>query len=210
MLVPRVLELRVREAAEALDEQHHRRDAGARDLGGVVERARTAGGARCRRRSRHASSQRSISAGSKRIGSICQIRSQLDLDVLLGREALARLPAPGARSSARLVGVEVAQIEELLRRLDDGGDDARATDDAARRADGAVADPRGDLADLERELRRPGESVAAAGPSASSPAWAAWPVQVIRQRSTPKVPSTAPSGRSIASSTGPCSMWSSR
>ena len=42
------------------------------------------------------------------------------------------------------------------------------------------------------------------------PACAAWPRQVIRWRSTPKVPSTAPSGRSIDSSTGPCSMCSSR
>ena len=32
----------------------------------------------------------------------------------------------------------------------------------------------------------------------------------MRWRSTPKVPSTAPSGRSSDSSTGPCSMWSSR
>ena len=42
------------------------------------------------------------------------------------------------------------------------------------------------------------------------PAWAAWPRKVIWWRSTPKVPSTTPSGRSIDSSTGPCSMWSSR
>ena len=33
----RVLQLRVREAAERLDEEHHRRHAGARDLGCVVE-----------------------------------------------------------------------------------------------------------------------------------------------------------------------------
>ncbi len=42
------------------------------------------------------------------------------------------------------------------------------------------------------------------------PAWAAWPCQVISERSTPNVPITAPSGRSIDSSTGPCSMCSSR
>src|SRR5215218_10268696 len=35
----RVLELGVRETAQALDEEHHRRDPGPRDLGGVVERA---------------------------------------------------------------------------------------------------------------------------------------------------------------------------
>ena len=38
VLALRVLELRVREAAQALDEQHHRRDARARDLGRVVQR----------------------------------------------------------------------------------------------------------------------------------------------------------------------------
>src|SRR6478672_4491973 len=38
VLVAGVLELRVREAAEALHEQHHRRNACASDLGGVVER----------------------------------------------------------------------------------------------------------------------------------------------------------------------------
>src|SRR6266540_5516945 len=42
------------------------------------------------------------------------------------------------------------------------------------------------------------------------PALAAWPRNVIWWRSTPNVPSTTPSGRSSASSTGPCSMWSSR
>src|SRR6188508_2603912 len=38
MLRLRVLELRVREAAKALDEEHHGGNAGARHLGGVVER----------------------------------------------------------------------------------------------------------------------------------------------------------------------------
>ena len=42
------------------------------------------------------------------------------------------------------------------------------------------------------------------------PACAAWPRQVTRWGSTPKVPSTTPSGRSKDSSTCPCSMWSSR
>ena len=64
-------------------------------------------------------------------------------------------------SSARLVGVEVALVEELLGGLDDGGDDPGPADDAARRADRAVPDLGGDLAQLERELRRAGERVAA-------------------------------------------------
>ena len=39
MLLLRVLELRVRQSAQALDEEHDRRDAAASDLGGVVERS---------------------------------------------------------------------------------------------------------------------------------------------------------------------------
>ena len=57
--------------------------------------------------------------------------------------------------------VEVALVEQLLGGLDDRGDDPRLADDAARRAHRAVADLGGDLADLERELRRAGERVAA-------------------------------------------------
>src|SRR3954453_1857929 len=40
MLRLRVLELRVRETTQALDEEHHRRNSRPRDLGGVVERPR--------------------------------------------------------------------------------------------------------------------------------------------------------------------------
>ena len=39
VLALRVLELRVRETPQALDEDHHGRDPGTRDLGGVVQRA---------------------------------------------------------------------------------------------------------------------------------------------------------------------------
>ena len=42
----------------------------------------------------------------------------------------------------------MAQVEELLCRLDDGGDDPRATDDASRRAHCAVTDARRDGPDL--------------------------------------------------------------
>ena len=42
------------------------------------------------------------------------------------------------------------------------------------------------------------------------PECAACPRHVIWWRSTPKVPRTTPSGRSSDSSTGPCSMCSSR
>ncbi len=47
----------------------------------------------------------------------------------------------------------MALVEKLLGRLDDGGHDSRVADDVAGRAHGAVADPAGDLSDLERELR---------------------------------------------------------
>ena len=75
VLLLRVLELRVREAAQALDEQHHRRHAGARDLGRVVQRpARQP--VRLARRPRGSTRRRARSApSSNRIGSMFQIRS---------------------------------------------------------------------------------------------------------------------------------------
>ena len=156
-----------------------------------------------------ASSARAISGSSKRIGSIDQIRSQATSIVLLGGEPLGgRLRLVEHRGE--LARVEVALVEQLLGRLDDRGDDPRPADDAAARADRAVARLGGDPADVERELGGAGERVAAAGPSASSRRGRPGRVQVIRWRSTPNVPSTTPSGRSSASSTGPCSMCSSR
>ena len=162
----RVLELRVREPPQALDEHHHRRDACARDLGSVVQRARgqPMGDARYL-------ATRLVAEVDEH--GIEQDRLDLpdplpdDVDPLLLREALARLLRCRS-SSARLSASRWRMVEELLGRLDDGRDDARLADDAARRADGAVPDARGDVADLERELRRAGERVAAAGPSASS------------------------------------------
>ena len=56
--------------------------------------------------------------------------------------------------------VEVALVEQALGGLDDRGHDARLRDDAAHRADRAAADARGDLAQLELELRGAGERVA--------------------------------------------------
>ena len=58
-------------------------------------------------------------------------------------------------------GVEVALIEQLLGGLDDRGHDPGLADDASGRAHGATAGASGDLANLERELRRAGERVAA-------------------------------------------------
>src|SRR5437763_8466268 len=55
----------------------------------------------------------------------------------------------------------MALVEQALRRLDHRGDNPGLRHDPAHRADGALADPLGDLADLELELGRPGERVAA-------------------------------------------------
>ena len=83
-----------------------------------------------------------------------------DLDVLLGRESLARLlRLPEHLGEARCV--EMTLVEQLLCRLDDRGDDPRSADDATRCADGTVADPGRDVPDLERELGRPGQRIPA-------------------------------------------------
>ena len=59
-----------------------------------------------------------------------QIRLPRDVDVLFVRESLARLLRE--RQHAReLLRIEMPLVEQLLRRLDDGGDDARLADDAA-------------------------------------------------------------------------------
>ena len=84
----------------------------------------------------------------------------LDVDRLLGGEPLAgglRLD----QHRRELLRVEMALVEELLCRLDDGRHDPRLADDSAGRADRSVARPARDVADLERELRRARERVAA-------------------------------------------------
>ena len=109
--------------------------------------------------SRTASSARSISVSSNRIGSMFQIRSH---STVMFSSAANRSAASRASSSRRAsdVGVEVALVEQLLRRLDDRRDDARPADDAARRAHRAVPHLARDVADRERELGRAGERVA--------------------------------------------------
>ena len=159
VLVLRVLELRVREPAQGLNEQHHRRDSRPRDLGGVVERAR------------RQPMRRARDLADRLVGELEQPVVEgdrldrpdplpLDLDVLLAaNRSLASCASSSSRAS--FARVEVALVEQLLGRLDDGGDDAGPADDAARRADRAVPDLRRDRPDLERELRRAGERVAA-------------------------------------------------
>ena len=136
MLFLRVLELRVREAAQRLHEQHDGRDAGARDLGRVVERPL---GRRCDvpATSRIASSASSISASSKRIGSMFQIRSHSTSMPSSCANRSTRLRVAEHRRELRRV--EVALVEQALGRLDDRRDDPRLRDDAAHRADRAAA-----------------------------------------------------------------------
>src|SRR5207249_9009365 len=78
-----------------------------------------------------------------------------DLDVLLSCELLRgtfRLVEHGPQ----LGRVEMTLVEEALCGLDDGRDDAGPGDDAAHRADGALAGPLGDLPDLELQPRGAG------------------------------------------------------
>src|SRR5205823_10336587 len=82
-----------------------------------------------------------------------------DLDVLLAREPLARLTRE-RKQPRELAGVEVALVEQLLRPLDDRGDDPWPADDAARRADPAPSHLDRDRPDSEREPGRAGERVA--------------------------------------------------
>ena len=64
-----------------------------------------------------------------------------------------------ASIAASVAGFEVALVEQLLGRLDHRRDDAGLADDAARRANRSATGPLGDVAQLERELRRAGERV---------------------------------------------------
>ena len=104
-------------------------------------------------------SQKPRSVSSNRIGSIDQMRSISTSIVLLGGESPARVLRVGEHGG-ELAGVQMALVEELLGGLDDRRHDSRAAHDAAGRADRAVAGAGRDVADLERELRRPGERVA--------------------------------------------------
>ena len=126
VLVLRVLELRVREAAQALDEDHHRRHAGARDLGRVVQRpARQP--VRRRPRPRGSTRRRARSAprrtGSARCSRSAPTRPRCPPPARTARDA--RLGV--AEHLRELVRVEVALVEQALGRLDDRGDDARAS-----------------------------------------------------------------------------------
>ena len=148
------------------------------DLGRVVQRA---DGRRCDvpPTSRMASSASSISSGWKGIGSICQIRSQLDVDVLLVREPLASPPSRRARIRASLpasrwrwssICSAVSTTEVTIPGLQTTPPDVHTAPPPARA---------GDLADLERELAAPA-SASRRWSIGVEPACAAWPRHVIR------------------------------
>ena len=88
-----------------------------------------------------------------------QIRSHSTSMLLLLREP-ARRRLRVAEHLRELMRVEVPLVEQALGRLDHRGDDSRPRDDAAHRADRALAGARRDLAELELELRRAGQRVA--------------------------------------------------
>src|SRR4029450_12299212 len=157
VLFLRVLELRMRQASEALDEEHHRRDSRPRDLGRVVQRAagepvRPAGD--LLDRLVRELDQPVVEEDRLDVPDALE----LDVDPLLLCEspaALARVREQ--RREARRV--QMALVEKLLRRLDDRSDDAWGTDDTTRGADGGVSGWRRDLAELQRELGGSGERV---------------------------------------------------
>ena len=135
----------------------------------------------------------------------------LDLDVLLRRRS--------ARDAASRVAEHRARAASASRWRWSSSCSAVSTtevtmpglrDDAARSCRPRRRRPRAAISRIS--------SASFAAPASASrrlsigvePACAAWPRQVIWWRSTPNVPSTTPSGRSSDSSTGPCSMCSSR
>ena len=106
-------------------------------------------------------------------------------------------------------GIEIPLIEQTDGVLDDGRNDPRLRHDAPHRADGAAARPPA-ISRISSSSRAAPASASRRSDIGVEPACAAWPRKVTRWRSTPNVPSTAPRGRAMDSSTGPCSMCSSR
>src|SRR5215218_2214732 len=155
----RVLELRVREAAQGLDKQHHRWNAGACDLGRVVQRAR-------REPVRLPRDLRDGLVGEPDQRLVERDRLDfpdplpLDVDPFLLREPLRRLLRQ-REHPRELRRIEVTLVEQLLRGLDDRRHDPGPRHHAAGGTDRAVADLARDVADVERELRGAGERVAA-------------------------------------------------
>ena len=138
------------------------------------------------------------SVSSKRIGSIDQMRSQA---TSTRSSSANRRELLGARKHrSELLGVEVTLVEQLLGRLHDQVTipGRHTTPPEVQTAPSPVS----------RATSRIARASFAAPASASrrlsigvEPACAACPVHVIRERSTPNVPRTTPSGRSSDSST---------
>ena len=208
MLLPRVLELRVRKPAQRLHEQHHGRHAGARNLRCVVQRAARQPVRRCR--SPRESTRRRARSGRRRRGSARSTRSAPTTPRCPPRPRTARSRPSQATSSRASESAfrcrwssscsAVSTTEVTMPGLHTTPPDVHTAPSPTSAAIGRIS------------------SASFAAPASASrrlsigvePAWAAWPFHVIWWRSTPNVPSTTPSGRSIDSSTGPCSMCSSR
>ena len=158
MLGLRVLELRVRQAAQALDEQHHRRDPGAGDLGGVVERTAREPVGRARDLD-----DRFLREPDQGLVEQDRLDSPdalpCDLDLLLRGEPAGRILGLGEHRREP-VGVEVPLVEQLLRSLHHRGDDPRPTDDVAAGTDRTAAGLGSDAPDVERQPGRACEGVA--------------------------------------------------
>ena len=160
VLLVRVLELGVREAAQALA----RTASPSARRRGRPRRRRAAGrwGRRCDV-PRH--------LADRLVAEVDQLgveEDRLDLPDLVQRRPRSSPPA-AKRSRARLgvgehrgerPGVEVTLVEHLLRRLDDRRDDARLADDAARPCRRRRRRSLGDVPNLERELGGAGERIA--------------------------------------------------
>ena len=149
----------------------------------------------------------SMSSPSNGIGSICQMRSQLTSQ-------------PSSAAMRSLASLAVASMSAST-----SASRARWSSDSSQMPLNAVTMP--GLTFTIPVVARTSSRLAASSRKASAlraaarkasrrtsigvePAWACRPVKRTAWRSTPKVPSTAPSGLSIDSSTGPCSMCSSR
>ena len=208
----RVFFLAVRQAVRRIREHHHDRHV-RHHLGRVVQRAgrqprRVAGFLAHRLLAQP--DQRRDRTGAARSATAAAIRPS----TLFARAACSRRSLRVAQHRGEHVGVERALIERDLADARHRGHDLRLDVDDA---DGADDVPPGPGLECRVAISRHASAVCAAARNASrrigigvDPECAAWPVNRSMWRSTPNVPSTTPVGLFIDSSTGPCSMCSSR
>ena len=120
--------------------------------------------------------------------------------------------ASRAQGGDRALADGVVLVADVERRLD------AARDHVARRRAGRRSRRRSRRARARRAPTRSAASTNSAAAASASrrrpigvvPAWPAWPSKVRLKRVWPAIAVTTPSGRPAASSTGPCSMWTSK